>query len=317
MRILLHARSLAEPLLAGSLNSRDLPALAAQAGFTGVEWLDRLLPSYGQAQWEELAGACQIAGLGPGALSLGLELEASPALVAEQVDRIKLLLGRAPRLGVDTVRIAIGGAEHSLSRLLLTLEALRHKEGRDANPLGALSRWVYARAVRRMNRGWSPHHSLPPRVDEARLQSAAWALQPLARMAQEMGLRLGLENHFGLTSHPEDMLALIELAAPAELGLCLDLGNFHPEQEPMAVCGLLAPKAVHVHFKLHEPSAEEQARRAHYPAVLEGLRQNGFEGGFSVEYEGPGDGLAAAATGRELLLDLWEGREAGLTRAAT
>jgi hypothetical protein len=31
--VLLHTCSLAEPLLAGSLASRDLPALAAQAGF--------------------------------------------------------------------------------------------------------------------------------------------------------------------------------------------------------------------------------------------------------------------------------------------
>lgn len=307
MKALLHTRCLAEPLLAGSLKSRDLPALAAGAGFAGVEWLDRLLPSHDPGEWEGLAGACRDAGLTAGALSLGLELEASPPQVAEQVDRIKLLMGRAPRLGVDTVRLAIGGGEHSLSRLLLTLEAMRQPEARDATPLGALSLWVYARAVKRMNRGWRPGHALPPRVEQSRLQSAAWAVQPLARMAQETGLRLGLENHFGLTSHPEDMLELIELVAPAELGVCLDLGNFVAGQDHLAACRMLAERTVHVHFKTHEPEPAAEAARMDYPACLEALRQAGYTGDFSVEYEGPGDGLAAAAAGRELLARLWGG----------
>lgn len=317
MKILLHARSLAEPLLTGSLTPHELPGLAARAGFSGVEWLDRLLPSHDPAEWERLAGSCREAGLAAGALSLGLELEASPAQVAEQVDRLKVLLGRAPRLGVETVRLAIGGAEHSLSRLLLNLEAMRHKEGRDATPLGALSLWVYARAIRRMNRGLTHQHPLPPRAGGERLQRAAWALQPLARMAQDQGLALGLENHFGLTSHPEDMLDLIGLVAPAPLGVCLDLGNFHPDQDPLAACLALAPATVHVHFKLHEDDEQERARRGHYPATLEALARAGYAGGFSVEYEGPGEGLAAAEAGRELLRGLWPGEGDALTGAAT
>ncbi len=305
MKVLLHVWSLAKPLLDGRLQSTDLPVLAAGAGFRGLEWLDRLLPSYDPDRWENLARAGLAAGLEPGALSLGLELNASPARVAEQVDRLKVLLGRAPRLGVETVRLAIGGGSASLSRLLLTLEGLRPRPAREGSPLGPLSRLVYARAAKRLREDGPPLHHLPPRADGAALQSAAWALQPLARMAGDLGLKLGLENHFGLTSHPEDMLALIELVAPAPLGICLDLGNFIAGQDALAACRALASHAVHVHFKIHGDRPDEEAERLDYAGRLEALREVGFAGAFSVEYEGPGEGLDQARAGAEVLRRLW------------
>jgi sugar phosphate isomerase/epimerase len=70
---------------------------------------------------------------------------------------------------------------------------------------------------------------------------------------------------------------------------------------------MLAERTVHVHFKTHEPEPAAEAARMDYPACLEALRQAGYTGDFSVEYEGPGDGLAAAAAGRELLARLWGG----------
>jgi hypothetical protein len=49
------------------------------------------------------------------------------------------------------------------------------------------------------------------------LQSAAWLLLPLARQAQALDLTLCLENHWGLTSHPEDLASLVVLVWRAGL----------------------------------------------------------------------------------------------------
>ena len=54
MRLLLHAWSLRRPLLGGKLKASDLPGLAVELGLQGVEWLDRLLPSYDPGDWSEL-----------------------------------------------------------------------------------------------------------------------------------------------------------------------------------------------------------------------------------------------------------------------
>jgi len=45
MRVLLAQVSLLPEILGKKISAGDLPRLAAQNGFQGVEWLDRLLPS--------------------------------------------------------------------------------------------------------------------------------------------------------------------------------------------------------------------------------------------------------------------------------
>jgi sugar phosphate isomerase/epimerase len=303
LQVLLHAWSLGASLLSGKVRVHQLPGLAIAAGFEGVEWLDRLLPSYEPRHWEKLQQAQQEAGAISAALSLSLELNAPPTLVAEQVDRAKRLLGQCRLLNVQTVRVSVGGGgQASLSRVLVHLERLRSSQGREQIPLGRLSRWVYRLAFQAANKHG---HKLPPPAGDAILQSAAWALQPLARQAQELGLRLGVENHFGLTSHPEDILKLIELTGQG-LGVCLDLGNFCDGQDVKAACRTLAPFAVHVHFKTLQPRPQIKDSGIDYAACLKALHNAGYSGAFSAEYQGRGDGMAGAKAGADLLRRLWE-----------
>jgi sugar phosphate isomerase/epimerase len=315
MPILLHAWSLAKPLLSGRFESGQLPALAAQSGFEGLEWLDRLLPSWEPSAWRELGQAQARAGLGTGALSICLELQAPKPLVAQQVDLAKQLLSQCADLGVKVVRVGIGGRGASLGRLFLALERGRGPQARQQRPLGPLARWAYALWLRAGRPGRADTRALPPRASAGELQSAAWALQPLARLAQDLGLVLALENHFGLTSHAEDMLLLKELVwraglegragQGAPLGICLDLGNFHPASDRRAAVELLAPSVVHVHFKTSRPDPRQEASRWDYAGLLRVLAGAGYAGAFSVEYEGPGDGLAGARAAADLLNSLW------------
>jgi sugar phosphate isomerase/epimerase len=59
---------------------------------------------------------------------------------------------------------------------------------------------------------------------------------------------LWLDNHLGLTSHPEDMLALIELVVPVQIGVCLDSGNFYDGQDNLPIRLLLTRRVAYVHF---------------------------------------------------------------------
>ncbi len=315
-RILLHAWSLAAPLLRGRLASAQLPALAAGAGFDGLEWLDRLLPSWERPVWRELGQAQTQAGLGPGGLSLCLELRASKPLVAQQVDLAKELLSQCADLGARVVRVGIGGGSGaSLGRLLLSLERHRNPQARLRRPLGCLARGAYGLWLGTGRPSLAASRPLPPRAGDLELQSAAWALQPLARLAQDLGLTLALENHYGLTSHAEDMLLLKDLVWRAglesragegtPLGICLDLGNFHPQIDRRAAVELLAPAVAHVHFKTRQLDPGPEAGQGDYAGLLQSLARAGYGGCFSVEYEGPGDGLAGARAAAELLRGLW------------
>ncbi|MFH1058728.1 MAG: TIM barrel protein [Pseudomonadota bacterium] len=314
MPLLLHAWSLRRELLGGKLTPADLPGLAADEEFNGIEWLDRLLPSYDHALWQALGRASVAAGLGPGALSISLRLGAPATLLAEQLDRAKRMLGQCADLGVDRVRISLGGGPRpSRGRLLDRLETLRPADDRAARPLGGLVRLAYVLHARLGRPGSPAPGPLLPRADAITLQRAAWALQPLARQARDLGLGLNIENHWGLTTHPEDLLALIELAwqtgleardgRGAPLGVCLDTGNWHPRLDPAAAAGQLAAKVGMVHFKLY--GVDEAGLPRGLAGQLAALRAAGYEGGFSLEYEGPGAGIAGVRAGAALFRSLW------------
>lgn len=318
MRLLLHAWSLRRRLLAGKLQATDLSGLAREMGLQGVEWLDRLLPSYDAQDWSELGRLSREAGLGPGALSLSLPLEVGPVRLAEQVDRAKRLLGQAPLLGARVVRIGLGGGPRRWpSQVMRRLEGLRSREKREARPLGGLTRLAWRAQGLVAGGGAAAGAELPPRAPELALQSAAWLLLPLARQAGELGLGLCVENHWGLTSHPQDLAALVDLVwqaglesregQGATLGVCLDLGNWPARVSPAEAARLLAPKVSHVHVKLLSPRPEATAQPRDLAAQLEALRTAGYAGDFSLEYEGPPPVRAGLAAGARLTRQLWEG----------
>ena len=321
--ILLHVWSIARELLTRKIDMLDVPALAAQAGFQGVEWLDRLMPSFEPAFWEKLASAQEKAGLEASAFSLSLELTASPQSIAAQKDRAQAIIGLCPRLGVQALRVGIGGgARLSMARLMALTQAGAGEPG----PLNALGRSLY-KLMLSLPR---PVKRAGARADAMALQSAAWSLQPLARQAAGLGILLGVENHFGLTSHAEDLLTLLDLIAGEEnsqglhenqdagwaarsplsplagggVGACLDTGNYPQGVDPGKAAALLAPRAVHVHWKLKSiPPADEERRVLAMHA--EYLKAAGYGGAFSVEYEGKVGCLAGAKAGLELLRELY------------
>ena len=307
--VILHSWSLGREILSGHYPVERVVHLASKYGFAGVEWLDRLMPSYDPRLWSELAIVNQDNACDFNALSLCLEIGAPPPVLAEQVDRAKMVLGLGARLGIQAVRVSVGGSGRaSIGRVLGALERLRTKRSRQKRPLGLLSRLAYKMMIRvpASRRDRPP----PPRADQKTLQRAAWVLQPLARQARELGMVMGLENHYGPTSHPEDMLEILKLCGNG-LGICLDMGNFCPGQDPVAATRLLAPRVVHVHFKVLSARAVEEIDSETYPVMLKTLWEQGYSGMFSLESEGEGRGLEGAVAGSELLRIIWSKWEAG------
>ena len=108
------------------------------------------------------------------------------------------------------------------------------------------------------------------------------------------------------TSHPADLLAILELVNSDRLGVCLDLGNFYKEQDALAAIAALAPSAVQVHYKARALDPEDDVPAFGYAASLGLLRDLGYDGAFSIEYEGPGPGLEGAVKASGVLRRLWD-----------
>ncbi|KIX14055.1 sugar phosphate isomerase/epimerase family protein [Dethiosulfatarculus sandiegensis] len=302
MEILLHAVSVNRALLTGSLKLAELPALAVRAGFSGVEWLDRHMPCFDLSKWQSLADAQKGAGLKHSAMSLSLELTGDKATSAEQVKRAIKILELSRVLNVKAVRVSVGGnGPLSVSRALLFVDRLSSAKRRSLRPLGRAGKAAYLMACLVMNRKKAVQSSL---ANPDKLKIAAKLLQPLAKCASSMGITMGIENHFGLTTHPGDLLSLVELTGH-NMGVCLDIGNFHHKKECQKACTMLAPKAVHVHFSTHDPHPAPKAVKLGYPLALAALRRNGYQGLFSVEYKGGTCNLAGSIAAARLLERWW------------
>lgn len=306
MRVLLAQVSLLPEMLSKRINAWDLPRLATQNGFQGVEWLDRLLPSLEPSALGRLGELSREAGLGQGALSLSIPYDASPNRLGAATRRCIGLLEACPDMGVSVVRVALARIGLNLAHILEIAASLRPASWRLRDPLGWSGRVIYlvlARAGLARDRG---HGVAPPPYPKEELDRAARSLEPLAKRAAELGLALGVENHWGISGLPDDLLYTIGRLPDNELGVCLDLDNFYKDQDALTGVTALAPQAVHVHYKAHGGDARAEAQSLGYRARLEALRSVGYAGDFSVEYEGPPPGLNGARRAAEVLRALWE-----------
>ena len=308
MRVWLGQCSLLKETLRGQFPPNQLPVIASENGiFRGIDWQDRLLPSLRAGDWAALGQACRAAGLGPCGLNLNLSYRLPKARLERHLAHLDDLLGQCHLLNVKLVRVALAEGGFRVNNLLQLVAGLRPKSARRADPLGPLGRAAYgvmhrAGIIGDQGRRISP----PPRATPERLHLAAKALARLAKRAGDLGLTLGLENHWGITSHPADLLAILELVNSDRLGVCLDLGNFYKEQDALAAIAALAPSAVQVHYKARALDPEDDVPAFGYAASLGLLRDLGYDGAFSIEYEGPGPGLEGAVKASGVLRRLWD-----------
>jgi sugar phosphate isomerase/epimerase len=86
-----------------------------------------------------------------------------------------------------------------------------------------------------------------PATPDVLAQSAA-QLTALTAYAAERGVKVSTENWQQTAQHPEDVLAILEVA-PESLGLCADTGNAEATRDKYETLQLLLPHATSVHFK--------------------------------------------------------------------
>lgn len=179
----------------------------------------------------------------------------------------------------------------------------------DANPawraedLAAIEEWmrVAAELGSRMVR---VNASMPLAHETAPLDVTIESYQRLAYTARQLGLDLLIENHGGITTDPEVVVTLLEGVGADNLKLLLDIGNFEPllslgmalmqgleppEVDVTPIYGAiarLAPYAHLVHAKTHDFDAEGRPLLLDVARALRIIRDAGYTGSFSLEYEG-------------------------------
>ena len=172
-----------------------------------------------------------------------------PETVKAQIDRTEQIAGLAGILGAKTLRMEGGSPKDSVPE----------------------TKWVEAMA-----------NCLRRCVDQ---------------FAERDQVKLAVDNHGVVTNDGDLMLELIEEVNSPWVGSCLDTMNYrwfgHDLDRIDHVYEIIAPHTFHTHMKDGTGSRGEYKGTAlgdgeiHLDKVLECLRQAGYDGAWTAEYEGP------------------------------
>ncbi len=154
--------------------------------------------------------------------------------------------------------------------------------------------------VVRINIGGTDDEQQDPTVGVERVVAAFREMLPVAK---ELGVKITIENHGGVSKKADWILRVIKGTDPKWVGSCLDFGNW-PDEVRYEECRKLAPYAYHVHAKAH---AFDESGEAEYDfgRILATLRAAGCKAALSIEWEGGGDPVVGVEKSRDLLLKYW------------
>jgi len=178
-------------------------------------------------------------------------------------------IGLASRLGIPTMRVNTG----------------RWGTSKDFDELMA-------------NRGVEPR--LPGHADDE--EAFGWviaALEQCLPTAEECGVVLGLENHWGLGRTAEGVMRIVDAIDSPWLRVTLDTGNFLDDMYPQME--RIAPKTCLVQAKTYMGGGKWYTLDIDYARVAEILRRNRYQGWVSLEFEGQDDPATAVPASLALL----------------
>lgn len=251
---------------------RPLPKcldLAASMGFDGVEILHRQME-------DESNGALQK--VKRHAFSLGLDLMGfsthqgflSPdeEKRARNIEMTREQIELAYRLGIPTMRVNTGTWGTSKN-----FDDLMEKRGIE--------------------------DPLPGHTDEDGFGWVIEAFEKILPKAEECGVVLGLENHWGLGRTPEGLRRIVDTIDSPWLRITLDTGNFF--EDPYDKLAALAADTVLVQAKTYQGGGVWFDVDLDYGRVAQVLRDADYRGYLSLEFEGKADPMEAIPESLALL----------------
>jgi L-ribulose-5-phosphate 3-epimerase len=144
--------------------------------------------------------------------------------------------------------------------------------------------------------------ALPGHTDEEAFKWVIDALEKLLPRAEECGVVLGLENHWGLGRTAEGVLRIVETIKSPWLQITLDTGNFlensYEQMERMASSSV--PLAL-VQAKTYYGGGRWYALDLDYGRIASILRSHNYRGWISLEFEGNDDAATGVPKSLEML----------------
>ncbi len=228
--------------------------LAAEAGFDGVEILHIQMTDESNASLQRIKQRAFRHGLDLCGFSTHQSFVSPDAEVRQKnIDHTIRTIELAYALGIPTIRVNTGrwGTTASFDELMA-------------------------------QKGIEPR--LPGYTDDDGFKWVIDSLEQCLAKAEECGVVLGLENHWGLGRTAEGVLKVIQEIDSPWLQATLDTGNFLENQYEQYAA--MAPHTVYVQAKTYDGGGTWYTLDIDYNRVAKILREANYSGYVSLEFEG-------------------------------
>jgi len=129
-----------------------------------------------------------------------------------------------------------------------------------------------------------------------------WVIESIEKLlpkAEQCGVVLGLENHWGLGRTPEGVMRIVNAIDSPWLAVTLDTGNFL--EDPYDRLEQLADRAILVQAKTYFGGGKWYTLDLDYPRIATMLKKHNYRGYVSLEFEGNADPQTAIPQSLALL----------------
>lgn len=247
----------------------DCIDLAAEAGFDAVEILHIQMRQEDNAYLQMLKRRAFVNGLSLCGFSTHQGFVSPDADVRQRnIDHTIKCIELAYRLGIPTIRVNTGrwGTIKSFDELMA-------------------------------NKGIEPR--LDGHTDDEGFGWVIDSLEKCLETAEQCGVVMGLENHWGLGRTAAGVLRIVDAIDSPWLQVTLDTGNFLEDMYEQQAA--MAPKTVYVQAKTYFGGGIWYALDIDYDRVAKTLRDANYRGFVSLEFEGQEDVRTAIPKSLELL----------------
>lgn len=220
-----------------------------------------------------------------------MDIPEKEPLTAEHIPYLKKLKRTAFLNGVSLVCLSIHQdfvdpdpqvrnreVQHTLKCIQIASElgipAIRLNSGR-WNTIGNFDDLMKARGVEPILPGYTEDDGFKWCID---------CIEKCLPKAEERGVILALENHWGLTRNPEGLLRIINAIKSQWLGILMDTGNFL--EDPYDKLEKIASKTVFVQAKTYYGGGEWYTLDLDYKRIASILAKVNYSGFVSLEFEG-------------------------------
>lgn len=125
---------------------------------------------------------------------------------------------------------------------------------------------------------------LPGHTEDEGFKWCVDAIEKCLPKAEEKGVMLALENHWGLSRTPEGQLRILNSITSPWLGALMDTGNFL--EDPYDKLQAIAPRTIFVQAKSYDGGGEFYTLDLNYKRIARILAQANYTGYVSLEFEG-------------------------------